>query len=962
MKTRPLIPLVLTLATLYPAARATGSPPSPDKAILISLTPDILQEVAPELILNNPEAVGDAQLFYAQPISDSTGQTSRTMPSDLFNAKLGIATPYEGVARVEHAGEANCYCWGSLDNMIGLTRDFWCRPSAAFYSISHPVESNGRVQLDFSNYYIQLRKTYSEASTFKTDYQQLLNVLANNKINIVKENGVLDKLEAEGKLLYDLHCSDETYGETLNILKDNQSTPNETERASFLIKDFRQCPYQEMLERSMKCLNSSDRHAYASSLDKPVINQWVSSTRIKKNTSKEKKWTDKLGKVWSHLWSLSFQPYEYGQTDLGRNTKRADIRERRKDGSLFWRDERYNSVVLNASRGKRNYDGTLYLDTYKKGRLSKDYPKIGNNHGRYHFVPISAAVAKYSPTNNDTRGNCVNFEGSKWAEATGVIACSKVQRSLPAPAYVLAILADHDRTGESGFSGRDALTVTKNLRPDGGFDTKSAARVPEFSSVLLKPGNAGNAERAGTHYLHVEFPDNYSAASVSIRPFGGSNSGTTQTPPGSTPSNIRLSVDQRQESAPIACIADSLNLRFKAVLALPSMQSPTDHKTNPTDNRAWDVYIDPQRNMKNQGFLDNDVPPENIAQCSAANLSPELVRENTCEEFILLGQGTIVEHRNTPYENTRYDFYLVTTPAFKCEPLVAAGEIYLKWKFKYGNTWLAPVDTNLQKVYSVFDKTKLPNDESVNLSRTADPSTLIHPWEDMLKTLGRLWLCDQNDTLTPYDNDRVWNKGIPWRNANQARSDAAKAMTWGVKCSYAYPDSTEIMTDYTLVDDYPLYGWISSSHTKQSYSGYTLQYCPNGAPYQMAFAASTLTRKYHIGDAEHIEHKNLICADAMSSLFVLSRVAGFPGEWRCSGYTVENGIGHAYLTLDGMVYDPTPFKRSPFWSASSKRNSSALGTYTQEATLHASGHNDATTSAGNRVIVVNSWPDSQAER
>lgn len=961
MKARNLIPLAIGLASLSPASRATDSttsqvtPSNPDKAILISLTPDILQEVAPELILNNPEAVGGAQLFYAQPISNSADQTGSTMPSDLYNAKLGIATPYEGVARVEYAGEANCYCWGSLDNMIGLTRDFWCRPSAAFYSISHPVESNGRVQLDFSNYYSQLRKTYSEESTFDTDYKQLLNAHAQNKINIVKTNGVLDKLEAEGKLLYDRHCSDETYGETLNILKDNQSTKNETERASSLIKDFRQCPYQEMLERSMECLNRSDEHAYASSLDKPVINKWVSSTKKKGNTSREKEWTDKLGKVWSHLWSLSFLPYEYRQADLGRTTKRADIRERRKDGSLFWRDERYKSVVLNASRGKRNYDGTLYLDTYEKGRLSKDYPKRGNNHGRYHFVPISAAVAKYSPTDNDTRNHCVNFEGSKWAEAAGVIACSNVQRSLPAPAYVLAILADHDRTEGSGFSGSDALTVTKNLRPGGGFDTNSAARVPEFSSVLLEPGNAGNAESAGTHYLHVEFPDNYSAASVSIRPFGGSNSGTTQTPSGSTPSNIRLSVDQRQESAPIACIADSQNVRFKAVLALPSMQSPTDHKTNQTDNRGWDVYIDPQRNMKNQGFLDNDVPPENIAQCSAANLSPELEEaDSTCGEFILLGQGTIVEYRNTPYENTRYDFYLVTTPAFECEPLVAAGEIYLKWKFKYGNTWLAPVDTNLQKVYSVFDKTKLPNDGSVNLSRTADPSTLIHPWEDMLKTLGRLWLCDQNDTLTPYDNDRAWNKGIPWkRDANQARSDAAKAMTWGVKCSYAYPDSTEIMTDYILNRDNPFNLRADGIRTKQSYSGYTLQYCPNGAPYQMAFDASKLTKKYHIGNAEH---KNLICADAMSSLFVLSRVAGFPGEWRCSGYTVKNGIGHAYLTLDGMVYDSTPFLQSDFWELDSQANEEYLGTQAASRPQNSQSIN------WNRVIVVDSWPNSQAER
>ncbi len=878
-----------------PPADGENTPPpmerqdrTDNKAILVSTAPLKLYEIAPESILENPEAVAGAQLFYAVPEKDRNGNT---LPASLLGTGMALVVPHQGVSRVEARGEKNVYCFGSLDHLLGYTREqpkYWMRPSASFFSIYHATARDTddwrkipKVTLDFAKYY--------------------------------------DTITGEkGKKMIDRHIgatgAPPSLKEALVVQKGAPDAVN-----------FASCPWDGMLDRLEPGRHdgeSGDAKYISSCFD--GVQQHYSEVGIAKAG---------LPQVfpWARIWAISLHPTWVKH--------RTQAYGKRQSTRYCWTD--MNGGLLNKTPGA--YDGLLFLKNAKMH--TRDYKKIAEVDAEakqddawlYHFVPLSAAVAvqeEFLPYNIDRQ---------RISRAQAVISTSNRPVNAPPPAYVLAIMADWNRTSQDGFTGEDALTVNKDFNPQGGY--ANAVRVPEYSQVPLDAQSAGS----GNCYLDVQFKNGIATPSLGI-------------PTGADGKRV-LHVSNSWPQSPIAYQAGlEQTVELRAVVALPTRTGNRQEKPE-SDNtsRIWELKFKARDEVKNDTFLDGNVPDLNIASVTPENLSHVFPSQDIAIEPIQSAQNiTIIDDRipeasdiepESRQNSTTYDLYLVKIKGGTAKSIIAAGEMYYQWNFscKLGEATrhLTPIQTDLQKVYNIFGPSTWPVSGKVETSVAANQqSAAILPWEDALNTMTRLWLCDSNYG----DESRlVWRPR--YNSYALLRISAAKRLTRGIFCSYQYPQKylDPKMGDYVWIcfktakeyhftnpEQYNEYKTIVFTDdtvrgpVALSIGGYTMQLNEYGGErhkrvigYFNALDAKLLCNGFSAPDSDYILHqKRVICQDAADALVVIPRIMGFPPGLKTAGIwkTEEQEIvynskptntilpveGHAICVMDEEVYDATP--------------------------------------------------------
>lgn len=861
-----------------PPADGENTPPpmerqnrTDNKALLVSTAPSKLYEIAPESILVNPGAVAGAQLFYAVPEKDRNGNT---LPASLLGTGMALVVPYQGVSRVEARGEKNVYCFGSLDHLLGYTREqpkYWMRPSASFFSIYHATARDTddwrkipKVTLDFAKYY--------------------------------------DTITGEkGKKMIDRHIgatgAPPSLKEALVIQKGAPDAVN-----------FASCPWDGMLDRHAPGRHDGDSGdaEYISSCFEGV-RQHYGEVGIAKAG---------LPQVfpWARIWAISLHPTWVKH--------RTQAYGKRQSTRYCWTD--MNGGLLNKTPGA--YDGLLFLKNAKMH--TRDYKKIAEVDAEakqddawlYHFVPLSAAVAvqeEFLPYNIDRQ---------RISRAQAVISTSNRPVNAPPPAYVLAIMADWNRTSQDGFTGEDALTVNKDFNPQGGY--ADAVRVPEYTQVPLDAQSAGS----GNCYLDVRFQNGIATPSLGI-------------PTGADGKRV-LHVSNSWPQSPIAYQAGRENsLELRAVVALPTWTGNRQGKPDSGKNsRIWELRFEALDRVKNTTFLDGNVPDLDIAEVTPENLSLEFPSQDIAIEPIQSAQNiTIIDDRipeasdiepESRQNSTTYDLYLVKIEGGTAKSIIAAGEMYYQWNFscKLGEATrhLTPIQTDLQKVYNIFGPSTWPVSGKVETSVAANQqSTAILPWEDALNTMTRLWLCDDNNN----ENRLGWDCNSSGNY--HAMHETAARLTRGIFCSYQYPygnytktpDDNQFEDDF-LRDSYSE-GYISTDIYRLpalvSEGGYSMQmteYGKNENPWDIindiynALEPAYLSSGYHENSNIYKKpQKRLICLDAADALCVIPRIMGFPQglalqfTWNVDNNNIGSHIprnGHAFCVMDALVYDATP--------------------------------------------------------
>lgn len=872
-----------------PPADGENTPPpmerqdrTDNKALLVSTAPSKLYEIAPESILVNPGAVAGAQLFYAVPEKDRNGNT---LPASLLGTGMALVVPYQGVSRVEARGEKNVYCFGSLDHLLGYTREqpkYWMRPSASFFSIYHATARDTddwrkipKVTLDFAKYY--------------------------------------DTITGEkGKKMIDRHIgatgAPPSLKEALVIQKGAPDAVN-----------FASCPWDGMLDRHAPGRHDGDSGdaEYISSCFEGV-RQHYGEVGIAKAG---------LPQVfpWARIWAISLHPTWVKH--------RTQAYGKRQSTRYCWTD--MNGGLLNKTPGA--YDGLLFLKNAKMH--TRDYKKIAEVDAEakqddawlYHFVPLSAAVAvqeEFLPYNIDRQ---------RISRAQAVISTSNRPVNAPPPAYVLAIMADWNRTSQDGFTGEDALTVNKDFNPQGGY--ADAVRVPEYTQVPLDAQSAGS----GNCYLDVRFQNGIATPSLGI-------------PTGADGKRV-LHVSNSWPQSPIAYQAGRENsLELRAVVALPTWTGNRQGKPDSGKNsRIWELRFEALDRVKNTTFLDGNVPDLDIAEVTPENLSLEFPSQDIAIEPIQSAQNiTIIDDRYTDLpegkpdsrnDSTKYDLYLVKIKGGTAKSIIAAGEMYYQWNFscKLGKATrhLTPIQIDLQKVYNIFGPSTWPVSGEVETSVAANQqSAAILPWEDALNTMTRLWLSDSN-----FEDDPRLDWRPRYHSDARFRTSAAKRLTRGIFCSYQYPQNvngklvahkTAEQYHFTNPEQYNEYtNLLFTDDTVRgrvivSIGDYTMQFTEYGderhkrvVGYFNAFDAKLLCDGFSAPDSDYILHqKRVICQDAADALVVIPRVMGFPPGMKTAGiWTTEQAVidyhstptnmtlpveCHAICIMDNKVYDATP--------------------------------------------------------
>lgn len=206
-------------------ALAEAPPAGADRAEFISLTPGNLYEVNPADYVENPEALDESQLFYTPSLVDGEGNVH---PPSLLGSALMLVFPYKVQERQELPQKRLVFCKGRLDNLIQTSRDYWSRPSTAFFSALWPEsEESGKVRIDFSRYGQDLKDP--------AGYEALTRTVRN----------------------------------PLDLLLRMQMDPTQGDGTAL---DFRNCPWNGMLEKSSEMRECID----GDSLDQPVVDELCS--------------------------------------------------------------------------------------------------------------------------------------------------------------------------------------------------------------------------------------------------------------------------------------------------------------------------------------------------------------------------------------------------------------------------------------------------------------------------------------------------------------------------------------------------------------------------------------------------------------------------------------------------------------------------------------------------------------
>lgn len=354
-----------------------------EEARFVSLTPDIFREADASEIMDNVEALGGAQFFWAFPEQGSKGNLH--LPS-LVGAKMGIVHPYQITEKEEKEGKEIRFCWGRLENLLYTSEipkeaEYWVRPTTSLFAIQSPCrydekqEKGKKLHLNFRDYHYFLDANKGNKDSFASVYNTM-GEHEKKAMNIQdpfrgKPKGENDKPGMYGNL------------------------------------DFNSCPWGDMLERKKTKVNES--------ADIKYVTDHLTSLA---NLAKEKK-LDKNSK-WMNYWGVT----------IGAGSRR-DY-GKRKELLLYWRDEPYQ--ILNKTKG--SFDGWLCLKDYTTFKW--DCAKIEQAGTSFNFLPLSGHVAKFSASGT--------IEQKPDRELRAVIASSTKAKSRK-PCFLVAVLADWDRSG-----------------------------------------------------------------------------------------------------------------------------------------------------------------------------------------------------------------------------------------------------------------------------------------------------------------------------------------------------------------------------------------------------------------------------------------------------------------------------------------------------------------------------------
>lgn len=419
-------------------ALAEAPPAGAERAEFISLTPGNLYEVNPADYVENPEALDESQLFYTPSLVDGEGNVH---PPSLLGSALMLVFPYKVRERQELPQKRLVFCKGRLDNLIQTSRDYWSRPSTAFFSALWPEsEESGKVRIDFSRYGQDLKDP--------AGYEALTRTVRN----------------------------------PLDLLLRMQMDPTQGDGTAL---DFRNCPWNGMLEKSSEMRECID----GDSLDQPVVDElcsrlerirrwpksWLSSTFGTESRERRKRdgyplrWTTDPMYILNmspdkHNGWLALKNYEYHEWDFEKaSTKDTTSQSEQDDGAA------------EAGPGAEPRNGWHFLPL--SGAVKEDEGDEQTN----TEVPLSG---KISPTPMPAP-KAVAGESKKGR--TPGIAKATVGTGLLKP-YILAIAADWKRMDYK----KDALSLNKDFQWEGGH--RNPVRVPEYSRVkILEQENAGES-------------------------------------------------------------------------------------------------------------------------------------------------------------------------------------------------------------------------------------------------------------------------------------------------------------------------------------------------------------------------------------------------------------------------------------------------------------------------------------
>lgn len=392
-----------------------------EDARFVSLTPDIFREADASEIMDNVEALGGAQFFWAFPEQGSKGNLH--LPS-LVGAKMGIVHPYQITEKEEKEGKEIRFCWGRLENLLYTSEipkeaEYWVRPTTSLFAIQSPCrydekqEKGKKLHLNFRDYHYFLDANKGNKDSFASVYNTM-GEHEKKAMNIQdpfrgKPKGENDKPGMYGNL------------------------------------DFNSCPWGDMLERRKTKVNES--------ADIKYVTDYLTSLA---SLAKEKK-LDKNSK-WMNYWSVTSGAGS--RRDYGK----------RKELLPYWRDEPYQ--ILNKTKG--SFDGWLCLKDYTTFKW--DCAKIEQTATSFNFLPLSGHVAKFSASGT--------IEQKPDRELRAVVA-SVSHRQEDRPGFVVAILADWDRSASQVDAITVNQCFNPNGGTIKSDKSDCSVRVPEYTRVAL---------------------------------------------------------------------------------------------------------------------------------------------------------------------------------------------------------------------------------------------------------------------------------------------------------------------------------------------------------------------------------------------------------------------------------------------------------------------------------------------
>lgn len=440
-KTKTTIRLAAAMLAPLPqiqTALAEAPPAGAERAEFISLTPENLYEVNPADYVENPEALDESQLFYTPSLVDGEGNVH---PPSLLGSALMLVFPYKVQERQELPQKRLVFCKGRLDNLIQTSRDYWSRPSTAFFSALWPEsEESGKVRIDFSRYGQDLKDP--------AGYEALTRTVRN----------------------------------PLDLLLRMQMDPTQGDGTAL---DFRNCPWNGMLEKSSEMRECID----GDSLDQPVVDElcsrlerirrwpksWLSSTFGTESRERRKRGGYPLRWTTDPMYILNMSPDKHNGWLALKNYEYHE-----------WDFEKV--FTNNASSRPEQDDGAVEAER-----------EAGPGNG-WHFIPLSGAIKEYEEdeqTNTEVpvsgKHSAARMPAPKAVAGAGNkgsspgIAKATVATG-PQKPYILAIAADWQRKNYE----KDALSLNKDFQWEGGH--RNPVRVPEYSRVnILNKASGGKS-------------------------------------------------------------------------------------------------------------------------------------------------------------------------------------------------------------------------------------------------------------------------------------------------------------------------------------------------------------------------------------------------------------------------------------------------------------------------------------